>query len=121
MRFAPLTSPAADSGGLADEYRAAREIGPVRLGDRRLYFRKGLHTYYIPYEDVGRLFRRVVSVQARLCCGRGELALEHLVICGKDERELAQVQLPDTRAAKALMEQLRTVAPHAAFGRPVQI
>lgn len=121
MKFTPLTSPAADSDGLADEYKSAREIGLVRLGDRRLYFKKGLRVYYVPYEDIGRLFRRVVSVPARLCCGKGELNMEHLVVCGKDERELAQIQLPDTRAARALMEQLRTVAPQAEFGRPVQI
>lgn len=121
MKFTPLTSPVPDSGALAGEYKTAREIGPVRLGERTLFFRSGLRNYYIPYEDIGRLFRRVVSVPARLCCSKGELHLEHLVICGKDERELAQVQLPDTRAARALMEQLRTVAPRAEFGRPVQI
>ena len=120
MRFTPLVSPAADPDELAGEFKSAREIGPVRLGERRLFFRKGMRQYYIPYEDVGRLFRRVVSVPARLCCGRGELNLEHLVICGKDDRELAQIQLPDARAARFLMEQLRTVAPHAEIGRPVQ-
>lgn len=120
MRFTPLTSPAPDPDGLAGEYSSAREIGLIRLGERRLFFRKGLRNYYIPYEDVGRLFRRVISVPARLCCGKGELDLEHLVICGKDDRELAQIQLPDARAARLLMEQLRTVAPYAAFGRPVQ-
>ena len=119
MRFYSLTDPA--EGDLAGEYRAAHEVGLVRVGQTALFFRKGMRVYYVPCGDVGRLFRRVVSVPARLCCGRGELALENLVICGKDDRELAQVQLPDAKAARLLMDELRTVAPHAEFGRPVQI
>ncbi len=119
MKFYPLTDPSpAGAGDLAAEYKAARAVGALRIGGRRLFFRNGLRTYYIPYEHVGRLFRRVVSVPARLCCGRGELAMENLVICAKDGRELAQVPLPDARAARLVMEQLQTMAPQAAFGRP---
>ncbi len=119
MKFYPLTVPSETD--LTGEYRAAHEVGLIRVGERTLFFKKGLRVYYIPYGDVGRLFRRVVSVPARLCCGKGELKLEHLVICGRDDRELAQVQLPDAKAARLLMDELRTVVPHAEFGRPVQI
>lgn len=120
MKFHPLTDPApgTDTAALEQEYKAARAVGALRIGQRRLYFKNGLRTYYIPYEDVGRLFRRVVSVPARLCCGKGELAMENLVICAGDGRELAQAPLPDARAARLVMEQLQDLTPHAAFGRP---
>lgn len=118
MKFYPLTDPAADTAALDGEYKAAHAVGPLRLGRQRLYFRTGLRTYYIPYADVGRLFRRVVSVPARLCCGRGELAMENLVVCGRDGRELAQIPLPDAKAARLLLEELRGLAPDAAIGRP---
>ena len=117
MRFEPLT--AADRpDGLREEYGQAREIGKLRLGDERLYFRAGLKTYYIPYVDIRRYFRRVMQVPARMCCGRGNFEIENLVICGEDDRELAQIQLPGAKAGKIVMEQLKKLAPHAAVGRP---
>ena len=119
MKFHPLIDSAVGDN-LDQEYKAAHGIGLVHLGEKDLFFKSGLRTYFIPYEDVGRVFRRVVSVPARLCCGKGELNLEHLVVCGRDGQELAQIQLPDTKAARLLMEELRTAAPHAAIGRPVQ-
>jgi hypothetical protein len=56
-------------------------------------------------------------VPAKLCCGKGDLEVENLVICG-DKGELAQIQLPGTRAAKVLMEELENLIPEAEFGRP---
>lgn len=118
MRFYPLTDHAADGAALDGEYKAAHAVGPLRLGPQRLYFKTGLRAYYIPYTDVGRLFRRVVSVPARLCCGQGELAMENLVVCGRDGRELAQIPLPDAKAARLVLAELQGLAPDAAIGRP---
>ena len=118
MKFYPLASEAEDTSGLASEYRAAREIGRVRLGELRLFLRAGLKTYYIPYRDVRRCFRRVQLVAARMCCGRGNLEIENLVICGDGDVELMQVQLPGSRAAKLLMEELEARIPEAEFGKP---
>ena len=53
-------------------------------------------------------------VPAKLCCGKGELAVENLIICD-EARELASVSLPGTRAAKALMEELQQRIPDAEF------
>lgn len=119
MKFYPLieNAPAEDAEALASEYRAAREIGKVRVGELRLYFRSGLKTYYIPYRDVRRCFRRVMLIPAKMCCGRGDFELENIVICG-EEGELAQIQLPGERAGKALMEELEARIPEAEFGKP---
>ena len=56
-------------------------------------------------------------ITAKLCCGRGELAVENLIICD-EAKELASVALPGTRAAKALMEELQQRIPGAAFRCP---
>ena len=117
MRFIPLTTVTGDSDRLASEYKTAREIGVLRLGELRLYFRNKRKVYYIPYKDIRRCFRRVIVIPATMCCGKGALEMEHLVICG-EEGELAQVQLPGTRAAKLLMEELERLVPEAEFGRP---
>lgn len=113
-KFNPLKTAADASVDLKAEYETGREIGVVRLGESRLFFRKGRKIYYIAYPEISRCFRRVMLVTSKLCCGRGDLQVENLVICD-DTQELAMVQLPGTRAAEMLLEELKQLAPHAAF------
>lgn len=120
MKFNPLTTSQAEESQLASEYKAAREIGKIRLGELRLYFKKGLSVYYIPYHDICRMFRRVVAVPAKLCCGKGDFEIENLVICGEGDVELAQIQLPGAKAARILMEELKRLVPEAEFGKVPQ-
>jgi hypothetical protein len=119
MKFYPLedAQPQTEAQELESEYTIAREIGNLRLGELRLYFRKGRKVYYIPYANIRRCFRRVMLVPAKLCCGKGDLQVENLVICG-ETGELAQIQLPGTRAAKLLMEDLEKRIPEAEFSKP---
>ena len=120
MKFESLTSPAADVSALQEEYKQAREIGKLRLGQQHLYFRTGLKSYYLPYQDITRYFRRVMQVPAKLCCGKGDFEIEHLVICGEGDRELAQIQLPGRRAAQILMDELKLLVPEAEIGCPTK-
>lgn len=117
MKFTPLLLESEVPDGLASEYKVARQIGRVSLGELRLFFRAGLKTYFIPYRDVRRCFRRVELIPAKMCCGRGDFEVENLVVCG-DTGELAQIQLPGTKAAKILMEELQRRIPEAEFGKP---
>jgi hypothetical protein len=118
MRFCPLVSGNDDPESLNSEYRTAREIGKVRLGELHLFLRAGMKTYYIPYREVRRCFRRVQLISARMCCGRGNFEVENLVVCGENDEELMQVQLPGAKAAKILMEELQARIPEAEFGKP---
>ena len=102
MKFYPLTSSAVDAQRLQDEYRQGRQIGKISLGSEQFFFRSGRKVYYIPYNDI---------------CGRGDLEVEHFVICTQ-EGEVAQIQLPGSRAGKALMECMASLAPHAQTGKP---
>ena len=104
---------------LLAEYEKAREIGVVRVGEKTLFFKVRLRIYYIPYKDITRCFRRVFLVPAKMCCGKGNLEMENLVVCG-EAGELAQIQLPGTRAAKELMKELKARMPHADFSSPAK-
>ena len=119
MKYHPLATEITDTEALAAEYKAAREIGKVRMGTDRLFCRVGRKIYYIPYADVRRYFRRVQEVNVKMCCCGGELAIENLVICGENDAELLQVQLPGTKAAKILIEELKEKMPDAVYGKPV--
>lgn len=117
MKFYPLETALSDSDSLEKDYRNAREIGIVRLGESCLFFRNKLKIYYIPYTDIRRCYRRVMLVHATLCCGKGNLEVENLVL-HSDKGEIAQIQLPGTKAAKVLIDELKRLAPDASFTRP---
>ncbi len=119
MKFEPLASVTADKDALTSEYKAAREIGKLRIGELHLFVRTGLSAHYIPYRDVRRVFRRVQLIPAKMCCGSGAFELENLVVCG-EAGELCQVQLPGARAAVAVMEELKRRVPEAEFGKPAE-
>lgn len=118
MKFYPLTKELS-AEVVAAGYKEGREIGKSRLGGKCLYFRDKLRVYYIPYEDITRVFRRVLLIPAKMCCGRGDFEVENIVICSGD-RELAQIQLPGERAGKIMLEELAKRAPHAEIGKPVE-
>ena len=117
MKFYQAALSSIEDTVLETEYRSAHEIGVIRLGTSVLFFRVGFRHYYIPYHEIARCFRRVMEVPAKMCCGKGNFAIENLVICDK-EKELAVIQLPGTKAARILMEELREKLPHALFRAP---
>lgn len=116
MKFYSLSTVAKEPEDLQGEYRVGREIGKIRLGDTHFFFRTMRKIFYIPYTEIHRYFRRVMLVPAKLCCGKGEFQIEHLVICG-ETGELAQIELPGTQAAKVLMECMNELAPKAVSGK----
>ena len=117
MRFYPLASEIA-ADVLNGDYKAAREIGCASLGETCLYFKSKLKVNYIPYKDMTRAFRRVQMVQTKMCCGRGDLQVENVVICGAEGAELAQIQLPGARAGIIMLEELEKKAEHIQIGKP---
>lgn len=116
MRFYSLTS-RRDEALLEADYRRARRIGPVAAGEEILFFRRGLRLCYVPYADIRRCFRRVSEVPAKLGCCSGSYDTESLVLY-TDEGELAEIALPDTRAARALIAELKEKMPQVIFACP---
>ena len=117
MKFHSLTTVITETDSLEKEYKTGREIGIIRLGESCLFFRRHLKIFYIPYKDINRCFRRVMEVPMKMCCGKGEFQIEHLVICSED-KEIAQIQIPGTKAARVLMEELKGKIPAAKFSLP---
>ena len=116
MKFYPITTAAPDAA-LKSDYDAGRAIGNVQLGNTYLFFKEKRKMYYIPYGEVTRVFRRVMLVQTKMCCGKGNLEVENLVVCN-DGGEIAQIQLPGSRAGVILLEEVAKRAPHVQIGKP---
>ena len=95
---------------LSAEYKSSHSYGVTVVGDKHLFVKKGISVYFIAYEDAERIFRRVRKVNAMMCCENGELEIEYLVINSGGE-EVMEVQLPGAKAARMLMDEIKTVAP----------
>ena len=118
MKFTDLRDKSRHSSKeLNDEYRSSHSYGVTMIGDQHLFVRKGLSVYFIAYEDAERIFRRVRRVQAMMCCDNGELEIEYLVIMA-DGRELIEVQLPGQKAARMIMDELKTLVTGVEFSAP---
>ena len=118
MKFYPVTTAVSDESSLREDYNGAHEVGALRIGSGSLFFRARFRTYYIPYADIDRCFRRIMMVPAKMCCGRGDFEMESLVVCcgGK---EVASVDLPGKKAAQLVIEELKGKLPNAEF-RPLK-
>ena len=119
MKFYPLLGTPLKGRDLKTEYAGARAFGHVRTGETALFFRSGLKTYYVPYQDMKQCFRRIFAVPMKMCCGKGDLEIEHLII-GDGEKEIADIQLPGKRAAQEIMKILREKAPDTDFRSPAE-
>ena len=121
MKYEPLTVEVAEAA-LEKEYKEGREIGPATLGETCLFFKVKRKVSYIPYGEITRAFRRVQLVGMKMCCGKGDLEVENIVICGRPdgegERELAQIQLPGARAGIIMLEELEKRVPEIQIGTP---
>ena len=110
MKFHSISAASYPDAALQSEYKSAKQTGTVRVGDTVLFFRSGLMTCYVPYQDVAGCFRRVYQVPVKMCCGRGEIEYEHLVI-RNGEKEIADIPLPGTKAAQELILLLKEKMP----------
>lgn len=117
MKYYAVTMEAEDAV-LDAEFKNGREIGPVTLGETCLFFKVKRKVSYVPYADITRAFRRVQLVGMKMCCGKGDLEVENLVICGAEDKELAMIQLPGARAGVIMLEELEKRVPGIQIGKP---
>ena len=115
MKFKAWTSSTLDDAVLKEDYDAARGIGSVSIGRKALFFRKRLNLFYVPYDAVECCFRRVNEVPAQMGCCMGSYDRESLVI-HTAEKEPMEVSLPDTRSARAAIQELGKYLPDSKLG-----
>ncbi len=119
MKFIPIeeiNNTPIDIEILSTECKSARTIGKIYLGEQFLFVKHGFKFYYIPYTNIHRAFRRIKAVPTRICCGKGELRLEYIVLCSKKE-ELCEIDLPDEKASTGVLEDLKKRFPDIKIGK----
>jgi len=106
MKFYPLDSEVPEKDNLVSDLKNGHEIGVITLGDKCLFFKRYLKTFYIPYTDLKRAYRRVLLVPAKMCCASGELPVESLVIHNSKDEEVAVVSVPGGNAPAILLKEI---------------
>ena len=99
--------------------KSGHVVGPVTVSDEYLFVKRYFRYYYISYNDADKIFRRVRSLHANICCGDGDIEVEYLVICAGG-REILEITLPGKKAAKMLMEELKQIRPELDTSAPVK-
>lgn len=101
------------------QFSAAVDYGWVKPGQTAVFWKTGLRWYVISLSEVERIFRRVVPVYGKLCCGGRSFIMEYLVIIRKDGSEL-ELYIGDDmeKKAAALLNFLKQSHPELAFGKP---
>lgn len=116
MGFKPLTE-ACDTSKLKEEFKNSYKIGLINLGEEHFFFKSGFRRFYIPYSGIQRCFRRVMLLPyGRKKDGRN-IEMEYAVLM-HEGKELAQIQLPGTKAAQELLEKVHEKAPDAKLECP---
>lgn len=105
-----------DVAALKEEYKAGHQIGKITLGEKHFFFKKKMKAIYLPFENIYRVFRRVQLVNMKMCCSRGQLQIQNIVLCSKKNDELAMIDLPDEKAALALIEEMQKKLPELKVG-----
>jgi len=52
-----------------EDCKSAKQFDCIRAGELGVYFRSGLFMRCIPYEQLERVFRRVLGANVHVCCG----------------------------------------------------
>ena len=107
MRYKSLIGKEEERDVLKSEDEASDKYGIIGLSKRHLFFRKFLKTYYIAYEDLNAVFRRVYMVSGR----KNAIPAETLVLVSYGT-EIASIGVSGTKSAKEILEKIKEKAPH---------
>jgi len=106
LRFKGVDKRVVDDDAHVRDYRAAEEIGRVRLGKLCLYYRDLGRKYYVPYDYIDRRFTRVSVVEPddspayfyyRLILVHGEKEFANLIFEKEEEVDRIHARLKEIR------------------------
>lgn len=100
------------------DFVAAAAYSKVKPGRTAVFWKSGLRWYYVPMEQVQRIFRRVETVNGKMCCGAQTFVIEWLVLILHDGTEVVMHIGDDVQEkAKALLQALKDAHPQIQYGK----
>ena len=97
------------------DYEQAQVFDKLRVGDLGVYFKDGLRTRFIPYEDMDRVFIRIHEVNGRMCCGSAVFHYFRMVFVNNGE-EFGDMVSEKEKEMDAALAAIAAKAPGVAIG-----
>lgn len=107
MKFNSLCDEEFKNDLLKAEFESGEMLGVVCLGESHLFFRKTFKTYFVSYEKLTRVFRRVYLIPR----GKRQVSIENIVVCSAD-KEIYSLSMTGKESAVILLDKLKEKAPH---------
>lgn len=95
-----------------EDYKAAPEIGRVRLGKLCMYYRDLGVKYYVPYEYIERCFCRISECHP----DDSPAYYYYRLILVHGEKEFANLIFNEKEEVEKILELLKENCPHILFG-----
>ena len=106
---------ASDERVLQSDWEAAEKIEFVRAGEKWL-FKKGVFgVSYIPYSDIRWAYRRIETVNGKLCCGRAVFDIHYVRIVFMNGKEF-NLRFEEKKAPQQLLDVIAERNPKTEIG-----
>ena len=115
MKFTGSTSLPREQ--LCADFRQARSLGRVRLGEHCVYFQKFSGTFALPYDRILRAWVRQEEVRANLCCGRANFDQFYLMV-QEEGCAVHRGQVLSKEAGRACLDRIRAKNPGTLIAPP---
>lgn len=100
------------------QFASAEGYARARLGSTHIFWKAGFRWYCIPIDHAKRIFRRLMPVRTKQCCGGANFMVEWLVLILADGTELEIYLGEDVQtSAEALLDRLKARYPQISYGR----
>lgn len=103
---------------LDQEFKAGGLYGKIKLGNKHLFWKKGLYWYYVPFSKLTRIFRRIEAVNSKMCCGNVSFDIQKLVCCCDDTQLELLIGEGNEREAAQLFLDIKQQHPDLLYGKP---
>ena len=111
MKFVCIGGPEAEKEMLKSEYKTAKQLGEVRIGEHHLFYRYFIKIRYASIEEIDRAYLREESGES------GEfLLLESYLMLRMRDKTLHKLRMERELYARAVLLYFEENYPHIAIG-----
>lgn len=111
MKFVCIGGPEAEKKALESEYKTAKRLGEVRIGEHHLFYRYFIKIRYASIAEIERAYLREESGES------GEfLLLEHYLMLRMKDKTLHKLRMERELYARGVLVHFEDNYPHIAIG-----
>lgn len=94
----------------------AKKFGKIQIGKRALFYQDGLKTVCVPFDQMDRVFIRVIGGSTTMCCGGMGYEYYRLVVMNQGEEITSTIIGEELKPAEEALAYLKEVCPNVEIG-----